>query len=260
MAADREPQFLQGPNGPLFTLRIGPAAAQARAALIYVPPFAEEGNRSRRVAVDLAETLAPLGMATLLLDPYGTGDSGGDLDSVRWSTWIEDVRAATGWLRESGYETISLLGLRLGAGLACAAADGTTERVILWQPVLKGPTFLTQFLRIRVAAGLGGAQETVKDLRARWDAGETLEVAGYALSAALAKDLDQWTLANPGVPVDWFQVGGEALNPAASTCLAQWGATSRAQVVSGEAFWSIEEVVAADDLVAATAALWQDKP
>src|SRR5690606_29370002 len=116
--------------------------------------------------------LAALGIDVLLLDPFGTGDSAGDFGEARWETWRADAEAAVAWLGERCGGPVGLWGLRLGAVLAAdvaAQANGRIAYLVLWQPVLFGERFLTQFLRLRVAAGMGGqaVQETTKDLRAR---------------------------------------------------------------------------------------------
>ena len=56
-----EPLFLDGGAGRLFAVHVRPEAA-ARETLIYVPPFAVEMNRSRRMAALQARALAARGI------------------------------------------------------------------------------------------------------------------------------------------------------------------------------------------------------
>ena len=68
---------------------------------------------------------------------------------------------AVSWMRERGYESIVLLGLRLGGLLALDAARdpaANISRVVLWQPVLRGEQMMTQFLRLRLAADLSSGK------------------------------------------------------------------------------------------------------
>ena len=68
--------FEAGPRALLWVL---PAAGRpVRAALVCVQPFAEEANLSRRVLVAQARRLAARGVAVLVPDVYGTGDSAGE--------------------------------------------------------------------------------------------------------------------------------------------------------------------------------------
>jgi exosortase A-associated hydrolase 2 len=171
-----------------------PAAGVCRGTLVYVPPFAEEMNKSRRMAALLALELARQGIATLRIDLHGCGDSSGDFADARWESWRDDVGLACAWLEQHSGHRPALLGLRLGALLAMdyvanAPQDEAPRHVILWQPVLDGASCLTQFLRLRMAGAMmsatGAADNSTAALRAMLTAGESLEVAGYELSPEL---------------------------------------------------------------------------
>lgn len=218
-----------------------------------------------------ARALAAAGVGVVLLDPHGTGDSGGDFADARWPTWLADVQTAAAWAEAETGGPVGLWGLRLGALLAAqavAAAPARFARLVLWAPVARGETFLTQFLRIRVAAAMGDGQagggESTKALRAAWDAGETVEVAGYEVAPALAAAMDAAALADAPppatLPVDWFElVAEEGRDPApgARKAAEAWtGAGARVAVdpVVGDPFWSLQEIALAPNLIAATVA------
>src|SRR3546814_14337350 len=80
-----EALFIDGPAWRLFAIHHA-AAPHCRQGLglVYLPPFAEEMNRSRRMAALQARALAALGIDVLLLDLFGTGDSAGDFRDARW--------------------------------------------------------------------------------------------------------------------------------------------------------------------------------
>ena len=123
-----EPLFLVGSAGPLFAVYHAPApTGPAVGGLIYLPPFAEEMNRSRRMAALQARSLAASGIGVLLLDLYGTGDSGGEFAAARWRIWLDDVATAADWLVARLPGPLGLLGLRLGGMLAAAAAVAAPE-------------------------------------------------------------------------------------------------------------------------------------
>ena len=148
----RHPLFIDRPHGRLFAIHHRPSAAPGE-AVVYVHPFAEELNQSRRMAALQAEALAGLGYGVLMLDLTGCGDSTGDFADARWQTWREDILAGCRWLGTQGYGRITLWGLRLGAALAVEAACAQpelTRRLVLWQPTVSGRTALTQFLRLRM--------------------------------------------------------------------------------------------------------------
>ncbi|MBQ5947400.1 hydrolase 2, exosortase A system-associated [Massilia sp. ST3] len=283
MTAPRaEPFFLKtsgGPGGPRFCL-FHPPTGPARAALLYLHPFAEEMNKSRRMAALAARRLAAQGVGVLQLDLHGCGDSGGEFGDARWDGWKDDVRAGLDWLRARLGVEPGLWGLRLGALLALDYAAGAVAppaRLLLWQPTLGGAACLTQFLRLRLAGELlqdgpaDGADSAGKGkggseaLRARLRAGETLEIAGYELHPALALALDgvdAGKLPAPRCPVDWFEVvaeSGRAAPPAAARVAGMWrdqGADLRQQAVAGPQFWTAQEIEEAPLLLDATAALY----
>ena len=78
-----EPLFIDRPGGDLFALYHPPRRAP-QGGVVYIPPFAEEMNRSRRMAALQARALAESGWGVLTIDPYGCGDSAGDFADARW--------------------------------------------------------------------------------------------------------------------------------------------------------------------------------
>ena len=266
------PVFLQGLAGRIFGVYFAAeAASRHRIAYLYLPPFAEEMNRSRRTAALHARALAALGIPVLVLDPYGTGDSEGDFRDARWEIWLDDVAVAAEWLRrEAQCSAVGLWGLRLGTLLAVNAAVGLPDyfrRLLLWQPVLDGRSMLTQFLRIRVAAKLqdSGPRETTNGLRALLAAAGSIEVAGYELGAELGRALDDLKMESFALPVgarvDWLEItatAGESPSPSAMRIVEQWRARDvsvTTAYVSGEQFWSVEEAAPATTLIEASARL-----
>src|SRR5690606_4872669 len=141
----------------------------ARGALLYVHPFGEEMNKSRRMAALQARAFAQAGWDVMQIDLYGCGDSSGEFRDASWDLWLADVRAAWDWLEQRAQQAVWLWGLRAGCLLTDAAARlrGSPARLLLWQPVLSGQRFLQQFLRTRVtgAAMDGGARSSIGALR-----------------------------------------------------------------------------------------------
>ncbi len=262
------PMFIDSPSGRLFAVYHGPSAAPVHTAVLYVPPFAEEMNRSRRMAALQARALASRGCGVLLLDLIGTGDSAGEFGAARLEAWLADIRAGADWLQRGHGGVPVLWGLRLGALLACAVAADQPQRfsrLLLWQPVLDGKAMLRQFLRIRSAATMtgGAAGETTGALRAQLASGDALEVAGYELSSELAAALDRMRLNDlalgVGSRVDWLELGiepSERLSPASQRIADAWaaaGVSVLAKTVRGDPFWTLQETTLAPELLAATA-------
>lgn len=147
-------------------------------------------NKSRRMAAMQSRAFAETGFGVLQIDLYGCGDSDGEFGDARWNIWKADLASAYGWIRNRTPVPVSLWGLRLGALLALDFAsdlEKPVDKVILWQPVLDGASFLNQFLRLRLASEMffnatGPKGAGTAALRERLANGETLEVAGYELS------------------------------------------------------------------------------
>ena len=267
-----EPFFLEGEAGQRFCLFHPPAGASCRGAVLYVHPFAEEMNKSRRMAALQARELAALGFGVLQIDLHGCGDSSGDFGDARWDTWKRDLALAHFWLSGRLGLPVHLWGLRLGALLALDYSTGATEPVaslLLWQPVLSGKVFLTQFLRLRVAnAMLSDDKEAgngTAALRAQLAAGETLEIAGYDLAPELAaaiEALDLAKMAPATYPVHWFEAVSapdRPLPPGAARVGAAWteaGAGLHTHVVACAPFWATQEITESPALLQATSSVF----
>jgi exosortase A-associated hydrolase 2 len=260
--------FIEGTKGPVFVLCRMPVAASGGCILV-APPFAEEMNKCRRMVTEVALRLAERGVATLVPDLYGTGDSGGDFSDGDWATWQADIAAVVQWGASRGVPVNGMLAIRLGCALAAAAAVSggisAVGRTALWQPVFDGARFLSQFLRLRIAANLMSDQtETLAGLRGRLRSGEALEVAGYRLSGRLAIDLEACSMPDrlPDAfgEVAWLEVvrePGATLAPPSlkllDAALVQGGHVN-AQSYAGEPFWSSTEIVVNRQIVSDTVA------
>ena len=132
--------FLPVGGGQRFCIFHRPHGAEARAALIFLHPFGEEMNKSRRMVALQARALAAAGCAVLQIDLHGCGDSSGDFGDASWDSWLADVSLAHAWLRTRSAAPLWLWGLRSGCLLAGDAASRLGEPVdfLFWQPVLYG--------------------------------------------------------------------------------------------------------------------------
>jgi len=269
-----EPFFLGSGADGRFCLLHHPAGPW-RGAVLYVPPFAEELNRTRRMAALGARRLAAHGYGVLQIDLLGTGDSAGDFGDARWDAWKRDLDAGAAWLRARADVPLTLWGLRLGALLALDYARTTTfplAPLLLWQPVASGATYLTQFLRLRTAHAMLGedaaAQSGTKALRAALASGQTLEIAGYDLAPELAHAIDTLPAPDalvPPVPAHWFDVlgaPGQAPGPAAARVKAAWethGTALHVHTVAGAPFWATSAVSTCEALLDATVAVLEER-
>jgi exosortase A-associated hydrolase 2 len=259
-------RFVAGTRGRVFCLLHKPAAP-AGAAVLIVPPLAEEMNKSRKMLAQVAQGLAARGRAALIVDLFGTGDSEGEFRDAQWAGWKSDLAAAADWSASLGWPVRSMLATRVGCilGGEMARERGLTlERTVFWQPMGSAGRWLDQFLRLRVAASMvdSATPETVTALRARLRAGEVVEVAGYEITGELAAALDTAQLApNIGAQlgaVRWIEVvrSADAAVPGASTTIIEaaraQGQAVDVETVVGEPFWSSTEIVCIPSLVERT--------
>ena len=258
---------IDGPGGgQRFCLYHPPAskAGAAAGAIVYVHPFAEEMNKSRRMAALQSRALAHAGYAVLQIDLLGCGDSSGNFADATWSAWLADVAAAAHWLRARHAAPLWLWGLRAGCLVAAEAAPlvGEPCHFLFWQPPAAGKTLLQQFLRLKMAAQMldGKAAGATDALRAQLAAGQAVDIAGYTLSPALAHGLEQAQLRPPAAATQsiWLETSTRtdaALLPATQNALAAWrkaGHDSSSATVTGPAFWQTQEIEDAPALVTAT--------
>ncbi len=257
--------FLPSTAGQRFALLHSPeAAAKARGAVVYVHPFGEELNKSRRMAALQARALAGAGYTVLQIDLLGCGDSSGDFGDATWEAWLNDVKLACAWLQERTTAPLWLWGLRSGCLLVNEAAHRMKAPVnlLFWQPIVSGKQFLQQFLRLKAASAMlaNDGKGVVERLRGQLRQGEAVEVAGYLLAPALAHGLEQAELLLPhrSGRVEWIEISGRpdaSLSPAAAARLTQWqaaGQEARGTAVSGPAFWQTTEISECPALLAAS--------
>jgi exosortase A-associated hydrolase 2 len=283
MTAQTEAFFLpidEGRNGHRFCLFHPAQGDVTKGSILYIHPFAEEMNKSRRMAAMQSRALAQAGFAVLQIDLLGCGDSSGDFGDATWRDWVGDVVRGCDWLqsRDKSHRPgtdpadplpLWLWGLRAGCLLAVEAANQLTEpcNFLFWQPASAGKQLLQQFLRLKMAGDMlgGQAKGVMEDMRQQLASGASVEIAGYMLSTGLASGLEQAALSpsagqNGGRRLEWLEVSTREdadLSPISSKTFAQWqqaGAHARSHVVSGPPFWQTTEIEDAPALIAATVA------
>lgn len=248
----------QGPGGQAD-------AGAARALVLYMPPWADEMNKSRRMARLQSQVLAAQGFAVLQVDPTGCGDSGGEHCDATWDQWVQDAIDGLQWLT-ARYRAAPLLlwGLRSGCLLACAAAARWPAPVslLMWNPPGSGKLLWQQFTRLATAAALTGEAgkaraETVKQgLQNR----ERVEIAGYEVGPSLYEGLAASVLTPPqglraAAMLETSAQADADLSPGLVAMVEKWrmqGCAVHTARVTGPAFWQTAEMEDAPELLPAT--------
>ena len=269
--------FHPAASGQRFYLHYPAQGASLCGLVLYIHPFAEEMNKSRRMASQQARALAQAGYAVLQIDLLGCGDSSGELQDANWQNWVNDVVQGCHWLRSKTSTSAAgpkpvplwLWGLRAGCLLAAAAAEQLNEscHFVFWQAPASGKPLLQQFMRLKVANELMGGQTKglMEGLHRQLARGAALEIAGYTLTPALANGLAQAVLTPPsqrelGQRLEWFELSTQdnaPIGPAAYNTMAEWqqaGFEVRSHRVRGPSFWKTTEIEEAPALIKATLA------
>ncbi|WP_077034812.1 hydrolase 2, exosortase A system-associated [Pelomonas sp. KK5] len=259
-------------GGQRFCIHHPAQGATRRGQVVYVHPFTEEMNKSRRMAALQSRALAAAGFDVLQADLAGCGDSSGDFGDAGWQTWVDDVLRARRWLSEhAAGAPLWFWGLRAGCLLAAEAGQQLDEPVnyCFWQPATSGKLVLQQFLRIKVAAEMmNGANKGLMDeLKRQLADGGSIEVAGYQVSPDLAHGMEQSQLMPPSGGsgrVEWLELTTRGdpqddvqLSPVSARALAQWSAAGfqcSSRIVHGPSFWQTTEIEDAPELLPATVA------
>jgi exosortase A-associated hydrolase 2 len=261
------PFYLEAPDGNRFCLFHPAAGGTVRGAILYLHPFAEEMNKSRRMAALQSQALARAGHAVLQIDLMGCGDSSGDFGDAHWGAWIADAVTGAAELRRRCSGPVWYWGLRTGALLAAdaAARDDEAAGLLLWSPVESGSRYLTHLLRMKRAGSLstGEAPPRVDALRKALDDGQPVEIGGYRVSPDMARDLETIELAELArhirpMPVRWIETGagrepgaGAGAPPGLDSLRAHTD-DLRFRRVDGPAFWQTAEIETVPALVEAT--------
>jgi len=260
--------FMPGERGKLFSIFYPPLNAEKSiGGILYIHPFAEEMNKSRRMTSLQAREFTKLGYAVLVIDLYGCGDSEGELINASWNLWVRDLLKALEWLEKHCDGKIILWGLRLGALLSLQLAEETKikiDQVILWQPTLNGSIALTEFLRITLAGNIiskNGNKITTNDIKQQLFSGKTLELSGYDLNPELAKEINTADILSYELstfPIHWFEVVrdiSQPVSPAINKIIDTWKMKNLDIIhkrVCCENFWSAGDIKECPALIQAT--------
>lgn len=271
--------FLDAPDGSQRLCVHHPAQGPLkRGQLLYLHPFAEEMNKSRRMAALLSRALAQAGYEVLQLDLLGCGDSAGDFGDASWAVWVDDALLGCRWLQSQPEPApLWLWGLRAGCLVAAEALRRpdapAAANLLLMQPPAAGKPLLQQFLRLKLAGDMldGPNKGAMAELRATLARGAGLEIAGYALGADLALGLEAATLHPParaceGQRLVWLELSSRPdaeWTPVAQQAQQRWrdaGYALTAELVTGPAFWQTTEIEEAPALIEATCRVLSTAP
>jgi uncharacterized protein len=187
------PHFFDTRHGLLYAVHHFPGSDGNREhGVLLLPPLGQEYVRCHKTLQKLASDLARQGFHALRFDYIGSGDSArsGDWDL---QVWRDNALDALQQLRAlSGAETLSAVGVRLGASLALGL-EANLDTVVLWDPVGDGGRYLAELMALNQDLLISRHHSP---RRRRADAPPS-ELVGHAITAAMQHDLQGFRLNLP---------------------------------------------------------------
>jgi len=160
-------------------------------AVLICQPMGHEYIYCHRALRQLSTRLANAGFPVLRFDFYGCGDSLGEGEDGTVAQWLRDVSTAIAEVKaRAGVDRVCLVGVRLGASLAFAAAAQRmdVDSLVLWDPVVLGSVYLDELASLQ--------KQAMKHRRRQsWTrSGLPTEVIGFPLPTRLRTELEQLDL------------------------------------------------------------------
>lgn len=267
-----EAAIVPGPHGLRFRVVHRPHATPPRGTILAIPPFAEEMNKSRRMAARLARACATAGWQVVQADLHGCGDSAGEFREASWQAWIDELRVELDRALDSG-RPVWLWCTRAGALLASELLHAERAvHLLLWNPVLSGAQHLQQFLRLHTGAKVIGSAKANAELTPAQalKAGQLVEVGGYELNPGLAAALGSASFRVPdryAARIVWLEVVASEQEPAPTSAQAErWieqaavrGIAVEIEAMRGPAFWQTQEIEQCERLLERSLARLESK-
>jgi alpha-beta hydrolase superfamily lysophospholipase len=148
--------FFGSPAAPLFGWLHGAHPFTADVGIVLCSPWGREEVSAHYTLRQWALQLSAQGWPCVRFDYPGEGDSSGDpLIDGGLQAWVEGVRQAMDVLKQrTGVRQVCLLGLRVGATLACLAAQGRDDVIGLAAiaPVVRGRGFVRELTALQAVA------------------------------------------------------------------------------------------------------------
>jgi len=146
-----EPVSIVSHENRLAAIKYSSVPAQGKSlnhCVVICNAYGHESTRSFRNLQQLAIQIAQAGFDVIRFDYSATGNSSGEDHSGSLDRWKDDIAATVDYMRHarasisSEPESVSVLGLRLGASLVAQTPLKGVANAILWDPIVCGKTYL----------------------------------------------------------------------------------------------------------------------
>ena len=256
-------------NSHIFLAQYSPkvsSASEPRKAVIFIPPFGEEMNRSKRMYILCARLLANNGCYSFCFDLSGTGDSEGAWGDFDYPDWLENLKDVIEYVQAKNFQKITFVSLRFGALIALDAlsnVDVPIEKCIFWDPVDNGEVYMRQLIRMKIAASMAehSIKITTKDILEEFNSKGSVEIGGYQISNEIYKHVSQLKFVNTvdtaieKTSIHWMQTGkteGRAKKTFPLSIKKEWAQQIAFHDVDDVRFWMQQETTIAPELLRQT--------
>lgn len=180
-------------NSQIFLAHYAPCEQSegvgSQQTVIFVPPFAEEMNRSKRMYVLCARLLADAGIHSICFDFAGTGDSSGKWGDYSFQDWQQNLIDVYRWAKNIT-PTISLITLRDSALISLDLIKRNEihiDKCVMWDPIDNGEVLIRQLVRMKIASAMADDLKkiTTQEVTETIEKEGYLEVGGYHVSSNL---------------------------------------------------------------------------
>lgn len=171
--------FIQGIKNKLYQISRSPDKPTAN--VIYVQPLFEAANLNRHVFTRSMIQQYYNGFNAVLYDHMGTGESQGELLSVDFSDWQQDLAQKIEQTRQSNSLPIFLVVFSSGCLLLNDEIVRAVDHIQLWQPEFSGKRLVKQLKRIEL---LNNHPDDANDSL-------FIEFSGYEFKKSLLSDIQQ---------------------------------------------------------------------
>ena len=154
----RETPLFFGYNGDtLYGVMHHSCCPEINTGIVICTPFFMEKMEAYSLLANLARQLAMNGYPVLRFNYRGYGESKGEWGENSIPEYLEDIDEAIHLLRrETGVQSVGLLGVRMGASLSLMKLmkDNSISFAIAVEPVIHGKTYVRDLLRMNMAEQL----------------------------------------------------------------------------------------------------------
>jgi len=185
------PIYFGSSEKPLFGVYYLPQTHSAQAkGVVLCYPMGQEYMWMHRVYRQMSSLFTRSGFHVLRFDYYGCGDSAGESEEGSIDHWVKDIATAIEEITDAGgLSRVTVIGFRLGATLAALAARGRkdVESLVLWEPVIKGETYLKQLADMHQS----WLSNNLPSSNQREQENGTFEVIGFPITSQLRQEIER---------------------------------------------------------------------